>query len=70
MGIFSADLGKLTHRNRQQTDADLNRANGYKRCARAGRDHEPVVCKKGEDETKDVFEKQHAGECFDGNLAC
>lgn len=60
---------QLTHRNGQQTNPHLDRANGDKRHARAVPDHQPVVRKKGEDETEDVFEDEHARECFDGNFA-
>lgn len=69
----SVDISKcdyeLTHWYGQQADANLNRANGEKRGTRARLDDEPVVRKEGEDETKDVLEKQHTRECFDSNLA-
>ena len=59
---------RLTHRDAEETDADLHAGNDVEDFRYAG-GYDPVVCSVGEAETKDVLEDEETGECFDGDFA-
>lgn len=57
-------LHRLTHRNREQTDHNLNTGNGHE-CVECAVLNKPVVGAEGQPETEEILEHDQAGEGLD-----
>lgn len=62
-------LAKKVQRHSQEADGDLHRGHGHKYVLDAA-DDQPVVAAVGKAEGEDVLKDHHAGEGFDGDVAC